>query len=840
MKSIIKNTITKKVLIVFITIIMLSNFIVPNVVLAKSEGEKLVSGLFYLIAYVGDVGLSIMQRMMMGTGDLKENGEYAIRYSPGLIFAGEVPMLDIDFINADENSNKTISRSISDVNSKSDMLKLTSNLTNDNFTLLKELKKEDLTKDEHQADFLSYGLQVNAQAHQLYTISAVEFNLTITNYGNFWAMKDINPILSEGYSIKLEAVMLYLYNGKLYKIENYNIWGGFTIKIFECDLNTVAGIKENINLESTAYKLKGTIAKWYMALRTIALVGLLSVLVYIGIRIILSSGSANNKAKYKNMLQDWVVAICILFVLHYMMAFMLNISSRLNDIIRNNVIQKTTEGNNVDVLLTEIRKEIGENYDNASIGNTAGYTIMYLMLVILTGVFTAQYFKRVVYMAFLTMIAPMIALTYPLDKIKDNKAQAFSFWLREYIFNCILQTVHLLLYTVLIASAFDFAKQNILYAIVAMGFLVPAEKLIKDMFGMKSATPVGTLGAAAGGAVVMSMLNKLKSKPPKEGAGDAGAGGASNPKGVRTATRTAGGNSGGAAPTGNGLSAMSGSNGGSSSNTNSSGQNGGGAGTLPTMAASSTASGSANSKGKGFWGGVGALGKRYIIGPDAIKSRVGRLTGVIGGAAGGVVGISAGLATGNFENAFKYGAAGTTLGYQGVGNLAKGAMNDLTSIPGHLNNIGDTWISGTQGVEAANNRKFDRAFYKSDGYKQIVQDSKLLAAYGGEDGVKAAAQQFLENGITDPEQMRKAMKNNISGDEFKAYSKLGISAPEEMAAARKWGSPKTYADLKKIAKFAKGKTKTEFIESVKDIRINGNALGAGQAETVYNNIVDLL
>lgn len=825
MKSIIKNTITKKVLIVFIIIIMLSNFIVPNVVLAKSEGEKLVSGLFYLIAYVGDAGLSIMQRMMMGTGDLKENGEYAIRYSPGLIFAGEVPMLDIDFINADENSNKTISRSISDVNSKQDMLKLTSNLTNDNFTLLKELKKEDLTKDEHQADFLSYGLQVNAQAHELYTISAVEFDLTIRNYGNFWAMKDINPILSEGYSLKLEEVMLYLYNGKLYKIENYNILGGFTIKIFECDLNTVAGIKENINLESTAYKLKGTIAKWYMALRTIALVGLLSVLVYIGIRIILSSGSANNKAKYKNMLQDWVVAICILFVLHYMMAFMLNISSRLNDIIRNNVIQKTTEGNNVDVLFTEVRKEIGENLDDASVGNTAGYTIMYLMLVVLTGVFTAQYFKRVVYMAFLTMIAPMIALTYPLDKIKDNKAQAFSFWLREYIFNCILQTVHLLLYTVLISSAFDFAKQNILYAIVAMGFMVPAEKLIKDMFGMKSSTPVGTLGAAAGGAVVMSMLNKLKSKPPKQGAD--GAGGADNPKGVRTATRSA--------PN---VSNPTGTNNNAQVNSANAGDATGVGARTATAAARQAGGGSSTSTSIGTnsgsaWNGIKAVGKRYISGPSVLKSGVSRFTGALAGVAAGTVGLSAGLATGDFGKTIQYGATGFAVGSQGMSNLSGRAMQGI-------NEIYETYNKGEMGVEAYNNQKFDKAFYKSDGYKQIVQDSKLLAAYGGKDGVKAATQQFLENGITDPEQMRKAMKNNISGDEFKAYSKLGISAPEEMAAARKWGSPKTYADLKKIAKFAKGKTKTEFIESVKDIRINGNALGAGQAETVYNNIVDLL
>lgn len=826
MKSVIKNTITKKVLIVFITIIMLSNFIVPNVVLAKSEGEKLVSGLFYLIAYVGDVGLSIMQRMMMGTGDLKENGEYAIRYSPGLIFAGEVPMLDIDFINADENSNKIISRSISDVNSKKDMLKLTSNLTKDNFTSLKEIKKTDLLKEEHQEDFLSYGLQVNPQGEggpELVTRSEVGYHLTVSNYFNWGAMKDINPILSEGYSLKLESVLLYLHNGKLYKIEHYNILGGFAIKIFECDLNAVAGIKEEIPLESTAYKLKATIAKWYMALRTIALVGLLSVLVYIGIRIILSSGSANNKAKYKNMLQDWVVAICILFVLHYMMAFMLNISNRLNEIIRNNVIQKTTEGNNVDILFTEVRKEIGENYDNASVGNTAGYTIMYLMLVVLTGVFTAQYFKRVVYMAFLTMIAPMIALTYPLDKIKDNKAQAFSFWLREYIFNCILQTVHLLLYTVLIASAFDFAKQNILYAIVAMGFLVPAEKLIKDMFGMKSATPVGTLGAAAGGAVVMSMLNKLKSKPPKEGAD--GAEGAGNPKGVRTATRSTPNTS---TPIG------------TSDNTQANGANAGnatGAGTA-TAAARQAGGGSSTSTSIGTnsgsaWNGIKAVGKRYISGPSVLKSGVSKFTGALAGVAAGTVGLSAGLATGDFGKAIQYGATGFAVGSQGMSNLSGRAMQGI-------NGIYETYNKGEMGVEAYNNQKFDKAFYKSDGYKQIVQDSKLLAAYGGKDGVKAATQQFLENGITDPEQMRKAMKNNISGDEFKAYSKLGISAPEEMAAARKWGSPKTYADLKKIAKFAKGKTKTEFIDSVKDIRVNGNALGAGQAETVYNNIVDLL
>ena len=38
-------------------------------------------------------------------------------------------------------------------------------------------------------------------------------------------------------------------------------------------------------------------------------------------------------------------------------------------------------------------------------------------------------------MAFLTIIAPLVALTYPIDKINDGKAQAFNMWFKEYIFN---------------------------------------------------------------------------------------------------------------------------------------------------------------------------------------------------------------------------------------------------------------------------------------------------------------------------------------------------------------------------------------------------------------------
>lgn len=253
---------------------------------------------------------------------------------------------------------------------------------------------------------------------------------------------------------------------------------------------------------SVATELQPTIAKWYKATRLIAIIGLLSVLVYIGIRIILSS-TGQDKAKYKKMFMDWLTALCLLFVLHYIMAFIIEISSMLTKIFVNNVLGDQ----NQDILMSSLRNAFELD---ATFAKTASLAVMYIALVILTCTFTIQYLKRVIYMAFLTMIAPLIALTYPLDKVKDGEAQAFKMWLREYIFNSLLQVVHLFIYCLLVGSSLDFILINPLYAIVAISFIVPAEKFIRKMFGFDKAETVGTLGAAAGGAAVMSMVNKMK------------------------------------------------------------------------------------------------------------------------------------------------------------------------------------------------------------------------------------------------------------------------------------------------------------------------------------------
>ena len=114
-------------------------------------------------------------------------------------------------------------------------------------------------------------------------------------------------------------------------------------------------------------------------------------------------------------------------------------------------------------------------------------------------------------MMFLTLVAPLVALTYPIDKLNDGKAQAFNTWIKEYIFTALLQPFHLILYSILMGSALGIATTNPIYALLVIAFMGPAEKMLRKFFGFDKASSPGTLsqaGAMFGGAAAFKMLQK--------------------------------------------------------------------------------------------------------------------------------------------------------------------------------------------------------------------------------------------------------------------------------------------------------------------------------------------
>lgn len=360
-------------------------------------------------------------------------------------------------------------------------------------------------------------------------------------------------------------------------------------------IETITQTGQKIKMKSTAIELRPVISKWYFALRNLAIVALLSILVYIGIRILISS-SADDKAKYKQRMVDWLVAMCLLFFMHYIMAFAVKLTEEITKAVNSmNEPYYITFGDS-DSKLKDYKYEAGsgdsegENIFNVSdeLGKTLydnniitdyngkyifmwptnltgkarielqleptedlteddiemrqfGYTVIYLALVMYTILFLFRYLKRVMMLAFLTIIAPLMAMTYPLDKLQDGSAQGFNTWLKEYIFNLLIQPVHLILYTVLIGASMDLVADNIVFALVALGFILQAEKILRKFFGFEKASTVAG-GSALGGALAMqgiSQMSKLIAKGGKggkSGGGENGNNGKTNPK-LRTADK---------------------------------------------------------------------------------------------------------------------------------------------------------------------------------------------------------------------------------------------------------------------------------------------------------------
>lgn len=296
------------------------------------------------------------------------------------------------------------------------------------------------------------------------------------------------------------------------------------------------GNKITTSPQNMAEQLRDTISSWYVALRNIALVMMMIVLLYIGIRMLIST-LASDKAKYRQMLYDWLVGLVILFFMHYIMAFSVTLVNQLTKVVSSRVdengftviipddtnskltdyIKNTGNEELIDAIVNE-KLESDENGDfvvyptnllgkmrlELQLANWGtdyiGYAICFIVLVLYTLFFAFTYTKRVLYMAFLTLMAPLVAVTYPIDKVSDGSAQGFNKWLKEYVFNLLIQPMHLLLYYILVTSAFDLASENLIYSLVAIGFMLPAERLLRSFFGFEKASTPGAFAGAAGGA----------------------------------------------------------------------------------------------------------------------------------------------------------------------------------------------------------------------------------------------------------------------------------------------------------------------------------------------------
>ncbi len=242
--------------------------------------------------------------------------------------------------------------------------------------------------------------------------------------------------------------------------------------------------------DSVIYKLRETIAKWYEVFRRVSIVVMLGMLIYLGIRMSLSS-VAEKKASYKKALTAWVTGFILIFFVHYIMILVLNINSSLvelfNDIIAKTTELESTEGTIYDTMLTRAY--------SLPLSISLPGTVMYLVLVYYMLKFLYIYIKRYLVLNILTLMAPVMVLKYTFESAGTGKrSKAISNWLSDYIFNVLIQLIHALLYCSLMIIALNMSSESVagfVIALVIMHFISEASKIMMNIFNFGKGKSAG-------------------------------------------------------------------------------------------------------------------------------------------------------------------------------------------------------------------------------------------------------------------------------------------------------------------------------------------------------------
>ena len=244
---------------------------------------------------------------------------------------------------------------------------------------------------------------------------------------------------------------------------------------------------------NTKALIQQNIATWYVAIRNIAITILVIVAMYIAIRMLLATTS-EKKAQYKEILIYWVQSLALIFVLHYIMIGIIAI----NDALVKSLYKAGEEvitGKNNNLMETLFSNAFSAIKITTSLANTFAY----MVLCFVTIMFFISYLKRMMTIAFLITIAPLVTITYSIDKIGDGKSQALNAWLKEFSYTILIQPFHCITYLALGSIGTQLLERNdnfgdIFIGLYFLSFILQSENIVRGIFGIQPSTMKNVIG----------------------------------------------------------------------------------------------------------------------------------------------------------------------------------------------------------------------------------------------------------------------------------------------------------------------------------------------------------
>ena len=322
---------------------------------------------------------------------------------------------------------------------------------------------------------------------------SIKTTLSFANFGSS-IVGFVLGILSRLFNAVIALELDIIFGQLTYTVENGELQ--YFITIDRLVFNRIPLLNANYFNTNDTYKIgdlelpinennkliKESIASVYTICRILALIIGLVVLVYIGIRMAIST-VASEQAKYKKMLIGWFESIVIIFAMPYIMAALFTIEEVLIGVfyeLRNSLMG----GNTNEVFENVVRNIVLELVFSASGIELTMWSIMYWVLLYMEIKFLWTYTKRFFMIGFLVAIAPLVTITYSIDKAGDGKAQAFSNWLKEFMLNVLIQPLHAIIFLVIVMTANNIASKAPIIAIFLLLSMGTVEKMVRVVFNV--------------------------------------------------------------------------------------------------------------------------------------------------------------------------------------------------------------------------------------------------------------------------------------------------------------------------------------------------------------------
>lgn len=234
-----------------------------------------------------------------------------------------------------------------------------------------------------------------------------------------------------------------------------------------------------VDEDGVIYIIKENVAMWYYIFRIMAILIMLLVLIYLGIKMAITTVS-EKKAVYKEMLISWIAGFILVFAISYIMYAIIHV----NESFISWVIPKYEDGTELSLYETVRTKA----YSLKASTGFAGM-IMYIVLVYYSIRFLVMYFKRFLTVIILAIMSPFVAVAYALEKVNKNGkgGEIYGNWFKDFLYSVMIQSIHALIYTLFISIILKLTEASllgILISFIFLGFMVRIDKVVRRIFGL--------------------------------------------------------------------------------------------------------------------------------------------------------------------------------------------------------------------------------------------------------------------------------------------------------------------------------------------------------------------